>query len=34
VVAGVHGFCLGGGCGLVACCDLAIAGEDAVFGFS
>lgn len=34
VVAGVRGYCLGGGCGLVSCVDTAIAGEDAVFGFS
>ena len=34
VVAGIQGYCLGGGCGLAACCDMAIAGEDAVFGFS
>ncbi len=34
VVAGIQGYCLGGGCGLAACCDIAIAGEDAVFGFS
>jgi methylglutaconyl-CoA hydratase len=34
VVARVHGHALGGGCGLVACSDVAIAAEDAVFGFS
>jgi methylglutaconyl-CoA hydratase len=34
VVARVHGFALGGGSGLTACADVAIAGEDAVFGFS
>jgi enoyl-CoA hydratase len=34
VVARVQGYALGGGSGLVACCDVAIAGEDAVFGFS
>lgn len=34
VVARVQGYCLGGGCGLVSCADVAIAGEDAVFGFS
>jgi methylglutaconyl-CoA hydratase len=34
VVARVQGYALGGGSGLVACCDAAIAGEDAVFGFS
>jgi methylglutaconyl-CoA hydratase len=34
VVARVQGHALGGGSGLVACADVAIAGEDAVFGFS
>jgi methylglutaconyl-CoA hydratase len=34
VVARVQGYALGGGSGVVACCDVAIAGEDAVFGFS
>ena len=34
VVARVQGYALGGGSGLVACADVAIAGEDAVFGFS
>ena len=34
VVARVQGYALGGGSGLVACCDVAIAGADAVFGFS
>jgi methylglutaconyl-CoA hydratase len=34
VIARVQGYALGGGSGLVACCDVAIAGEDAVFGFS
>lgn len=34
VVARVQGHALGGGCGLVACSDIAIAAEDAVFGFS
>jgi methylglutaconyl-CoA hydratase len=34
VVCGVHGFALGGGSGLVACADVAIAAPDAVFGFS
>jgi len=34
VVAGVHGYALGGGSGLTACADIAIAAEDAVFGFS
>lgn len=34
VVARVHGAALGGGSGLVAACDRAIAAEDAVFGFT
>jgi enoyl-CoA hydratase/carnithine racemase len=34
VVARVQGFALGGGSGLVACADIAVAAEDAVFGFS
>lgn len=34
VVAQVQGYALGGGSGLVACADVAVAGEDAVFGFS
>jgi methylglutaconyl-CoA hydratase len=34
VVARVQGHALGGGSGLVACADVAIAAEDAVFGFS
>ena len=34
VVAGVQGFALGGGSGLVACVDVAIAAQDAVFGFT
>jgi len=34
VVARVQGHALGGGCGLVACADIALAGEDAVFAFS
>jgi methylglutaconyl-CoA hydratase len=34
VVARIQGYALGGGSGLVACCDVAIAGTDAVFGFS
>jgi methylglutaconyl-CoA hydratase len=34
VVARIHGFALGGGSGLVACADVAIAAEDATFGFS
>ncbi len=34
VVAVVHGHALGGGAGLVACADVALAQTDAVFGFS
>jgi methylglutaconyl-CoA hydratase len=34
VVARVQGHALGGGSGLVACTDIAIAAPDAVFGFS
>jgi methylglutaconyl-CoA hydratase len=34
VVGRIQGYCLGGGCGLAACCDIAIADVDAVFGFS
>jgi methylglutaconyl-CoA hydratase len=34
VVGRIHGYALGGGSGLTACVDMAIAGEDAVFGFS
>src|SRR4051794_27052562 len=34
VVASVHGYALGGGSGLVACSDIAVAARDAVFGFS
>jgi methylglutaconyl-CoA hydratase len=34
VVARVQGFALGGGSGIVACCDVAVAAEDATFGFS
>ena len=34
VVARVQGFALGGGSGLVACADVAVAGPDAVFGFT
>jgi methylglutaconyl-CoA hydratase len=34
VVCHVHGYALGGGSGLVACADVAIARPDAVFGFS
>jgi methylglutaconyl-CoA hydratase len=34
VVARVQGHALGGGSGLVACADIAVAAQDAVFGFS
>src|SRR2546423_69127 len=34
VVARVHGYALGGGSGLVACADLALAAKDSGFGFS
>jgi methylglutaconyl-CoA hydratase len=34
VVARVQGYALGGGSGLVACADIAVAAEDAKFGFS
>jgi methylglutaconyl-CoA hydratase len=34
VVARVHGYALGGGSGVTAAADIAIAAEDAVFGFS
>jgi methylglutaconyl-CoA hydratase len=34
VIARVHGYALGGGSGLVACADIAVAASDAVFGFS
>jgi methylglutaconyl-CoA hydratase len=34
VVARVHGYALGGGSGLVACSDIAVAAEDATFGFT
>ena len=34
VIARVHGHALGGGCGLVAAADIAVAAPDAVFGFS
>ncbi len=30
----IQGLALGGGCGLVACCDVALAVEEAQFGFS
>jgi methylglutaconyl-CoA hydratase len=34
VITRVHGYALGGGSGLVACSDIAIAAEDATFGFT
>jgi methylglutaconyl-CoA hydratase len=34
VVARIQGYCLGGGCGLAASVDIALAAEDATFGFS
>ncbi len=34
VVARVQGYALGGGSGLIACCDIAVAAPDAVFGYS
>jgi methylglutaconyl-CoA hydratase len=34
VVARVHGYALGGGSGLVACADIAVAAPETVFGFS
>ena len=34
VIGLVHGAAFGGGAGLVACCDIAIAAENAVFSFS
>ncbi len=33
-IARIQGSAIGGGCGLVACCDIAIASESARFGFS
>jgi len=32
VIASVHGFCLGGGIGLVGACDIVVASQDAYFG--
>ena len=32
VVAGVQGHAIGGGCGLLACCDVVVAARDAAFG--
>jgi enoyl-CoA hydratase/carnithine racemase len=34
VLSAVQGHALGGGCGLVACCDAVVAAPDAVFAFS
>ena len=34
VVCRVQGHALGGGCGLVACADIAVAAPNAVFGFT
>jgi methylglutaconyl-CoA hydratase len=34
VIARVQGHALGGGCGLVACCDVAVSAPDARFAFS
>jgi methylglutaconyl-CoA hydratase len=34
VIARVHGHAIAGGCGLAAVCDLAVAAEDAKFGFT
>ena len=34
VICVVHGYALGGGSGLVACADVAVAWPDAVFGFT
>lgn len=34
VVARIQGYALGGGAGLTACCDVAVAAPDAVFGYS
>jgi len=34
IVCCVHGYALGGGSGLVACADIAVAWPDAVFGFT
>lgn len=33
-IAQVHGAAIGGGAGLVACCDIAISSDDAQFGFT
>ncbi len=34
LVARIHGAALGGGCGLAAVCDIVVASDDAVFGFT
>jgi methylglutaconyl-CoA hydratase len=34
VIGRVHGHCLGGGVGLVACCDAVVASDDTAFAFS
>src|SRR5438093_576379 len=34
VVARIQGYCLGGGCGLASCVDIALAADDATLGFS
>jgi methylglutaconyl-CoA hydratase len=34
VVARVQGAALGGGAGLIACCDVVVAADDAIFGFT
>ncbi len=34
LIGRVHGAALGGGCGLVAVCDIVVAADDAVFGFT
>jgi enoyl-CoA hydratase/carnithine racemase len=34
VVARIHGYALGGGSGLAACADIAVASTDATFGFT
>jgi methylglutaconyl-CoA hydratase len=34
VIGRIHGAALGGGAGLVACCDVAIASADTLFGFT
>lgn len=34
LIGRIHGAALGGGCGLAAICDIVVAAEDAVFGFT